>query len=155
MRTSATVLLAFLAGGCLSHRTVPAIVEFENEKGMWEVQTRRLTLRKTGWQVTLRGIEVADTTTPPLLEKLIVEVENTSGLPIALDAAGISIADAGGKSIELSPGKAVPLDRYEPVRVEYAPGLRAETLPYPFEVTVRVRRGDPYNDTQSAVIRLR
>jgi hypothetical protein len=160
MRVAGALLAAAAAlAGCDAGpfaRTRPVALELTTPDGRWRVEgAERITLEGSGWEVSVADSAVAMHSPVPMLEKLVLEVRNTSpSQPLYLEAGEIVLSGLGGASVPLGPRGTKVLRPGESEAITYAPGLRAEVLPHPFVVRVTVFRRAGFADPQRAVLRL-
>jgi len=153
------IILAAVMSGCdavMPGRTRPISMEMEDTEGLWQLDgIQKATLRLNGWEICIVESEVNAVSKVPLLEKLVLEITNTSlELPLILEPKEITITGAGNRAIFLGPPETVVLQCGRTHRLVFAPGMRADLLPYPFTVRVTVFRGVNFKGPQSVTLTL-
>ncbi|MCK4277304.1 MAG: hypothetical protein KAX78_12360 [Phycisphaerae bacterium] len=149
------VLVLSMAGGCQfvgpsGRRGVS--FEISGREGSWRMEgVQTATLELSGWEVRIVESAVNDMPTIPRLEKLVLEIVNTSSdLPLVLDPSEIGLTRLDGGLVFLGPDRSVVLPQNGSHRLLYSPGIRAGSLSYPFILQVTVFRGLGLKDPQSA-----
>jgi hypothetical protein len=142
--------------GCLYQRPTRGVsLELATAGGDWLVEAvRGATLKLKGWEVRILDSKVATAPQIPMLERLILEIVNTSpSEPLVLERGKVRLTGFTAPLLVGPPQRAV-LGYNESQVVTYDPGLRAPILPYPFKVRISVhRRSDP-KDFQDIVLTL-
>lgn len=149
------VLVLSMAGGCQfvgpsGRRGVS--FEIWGREGNWRMEgVQTATLELSGWEVRIVESVVNDMPAIPRLEKLVLEIVNTSsGLPLVLDPSEIGLVRLDGGLVFLGPDHSVVVPQNGSHQLLYSPGIRAGVLSYPFVVQVTVFRGPGFKDPQSA-----
>lgn len=126
------------------------------DEGTWHLaDIGRVRLEKPGWTVRVVDSRVLEATEVPRLEKLVIEIVNTSAAePLIVESDAVLIEGIAERHIRLGPQRTVVLRQNESHRVAYEPGLRAELLPYPFGVRVQAYRDMDHEDVRKATLRL-
>ncbi|MBS3734305.1 MAG: hypothetical protein KGY99_05200 [Phycisphaerae bacterium] len=154
MRSAAAVLVAGMAAALLSgcpplmpRALRPATFALETEAGLWRLEgVDTAVLERSGWRLRVIDSAVSAASDIPYLERLELEVTNTSATPLELRPGRIRIAGFE-QDARLGPSRPTTVGRNESVTVRYDPGLRAPELPHPFRVSIRVFRADGTSDS--------
>jgi hypothetical protein len=157
MRIAALTLLLAFVGGCTVPTSLsrPGRLSLPAEEGRWRAPASGAVLELTGWEVRVLEAQVADSARAPLLERLVLEVVNTSETePLFIEPDEISVRDFAGRAVSLGPKDPVVLRRRDRLELRYTPGLRAEILPYPFAVSVTVFRQPRFRGSETIDFRL-
>jgi hypothetical protein len=144
-------VIGVAVGGCVYDRPIrPISMEIQTPEGHWRLEgIGSATLEATGWRIRILDSQVATAPKVPYLEKLVLEIENTSAtLPLVLEPGQVKLTGMAGP-IALGPDRRVVLSRSESHVIEYHPGLRAPPVPYPFCVGVTVFRNTTFQDPQA------
>ncbi len=151
---TACVLLG--CGGCLFQRPTRGVsLELATAGGDWRVEgVQGATLMLKGWEVRILDSKVATAPQIPMLERLILEIVNTSPSdPLVLERGKVRLTGFTAPFFVGPPHRAV-LGCNESQVVTYDPGLRAPVLPYPFKVRISVHRRSGPKDFQDIVLTL-
>jgi len=153
------LLLSALACGCVplgSSASRPATISLAADEGRWRVEARGAVLDLGDWQIRIPESRVAETAEVPLLEQLVLEIVNTSEAELLIvEPEEISVRDFAGRGVYLGPKDTVLLRYRDRLELRYAPGLRAEPLPHPFQITVTVFRRPRFGRPSSVTLELR
>lgn len=152
--TVTTLLTVVLLAGCV-RRTRPAMMEFSDEQGEWVVEIVGAQLEMDGWSVAVTDAEVNVVGDAPKLEKLELEISNTSDSDkLVLAPREIYLEAIGPSLVELGPYETVVLSPGETAVMDYSPGVRAEITGYPFVINVTVFGDEDFSDPRSATLTL-
>jgi len=135
----------------------PVSLELKSKEGQWRLDgVGRATLELDGWNIQIVESGVfAPPSLVPILEKLVLEITNTSpDKPLVLEPEEIAIVGFGGESARLGPREQVVLKYNESVTLGYTPGIRAPELPHPFHLRVTVFRGKDFKEPQTVTLKL-
>ncbi|MFP3937856.1 MAG: hypothetical protein ACLFVW_05905, partial [Phycisphaerae bacterium] len=126
MRVTVTAMLTVaLLTGCVQ-RTRPAMMEFSDEQGEWLVEIAGAQLQMDRWSVAVTDAEVNVLHDVPKLEKLELEIANTSDSDsLVLAPQEIYLESLGRSLVELGPYEKVVLSPGETAVMDYSPGVRA------------------------------
>jgi hypothetical protein len=130
-------------------------MEFAGEQGQWQVDLHSAELTLDGWSLRVMETAVNAVSEVPRLEKLVLEVTNTSDTePLVLEPREIYL-DGVGPSLEpLGPQETMVLAPGEAGVMTYDPGVRAPLTAYPFTLHVTVFRDEHLALPRSATITL-
>jgi len=135
----------------------PVSMELATKEGEWRLDgVQSATLELEDWKIRIVESGVSVASSVPMLEKLVLEVVNTSvDKPLVLEPdEQISIAGFPGEPVLLGPRERVALQYNQRLVLKYAPGLRAPVLPHPFLLRVTVFRGAKFEGPRTVTIRL-
>ena len=150
----AAVLTAWLCPGCwgdLSPR--PASIEVVSQQGRWRIDgARSMTLDLGGWKIGLSGSEVDAIADTPILERLVLEIINTSiDGKLHVEPDEIMLTGLAGP-LFLGPADTVTIAPGQSWQTLYDRGLRAPMTPYPFKLTVTVFGGPDFQNPRSVSV---
>ena len=145
------VCAAVLVGGCGSLLNRPIAMEMTMSEGHWRFEgVQKATLEMGDWQIRIVESRVATAPEVPVLEKLVLEIANTSpSLPLTIEPGEVTLSGIV-EPVVLGPSKTVHLGPAESHVIRYGPGLSAKTTAYPFRVRVTVFRGTHSRQAQTA-----
>ncbi|MGC9455383.1 MAG: hypothetical protein ACP5HU_11040 [Phycisphaerae bacterium] len=150
----AAVLTGALLAGC-GLRTRPAMMEFSDDQGQWLVEIHGAKIERDGWSLAVTEAKVNDVSEVPKLDKLTMEIWNTSdSRPLVLAPKEIYLHGLRGSMVELGPYETVVLSAGESAAMEYAPGVRAPVTGYPFVINVTVFGNEDLTDPRTVEITL-
>ena len=149
---------AIMPAGCdyvVPRTTRPVSVEMSTPEGNWRLEgVQKATLDLVGWQIRIVKSKVNVSSSVPLLEKLVLEIENTApNLPLVVEPGEVALSGVADRAAVLGPAERVVLNQNDALILEYTPGVRAELLLYPFSLRVVVYRGPNRQDRQEAVLK--
>jgi hypothetical protein len=121
-------------------------MELPSRQGRWTVRLDRGQLARPVWTLRIVDSAVSEGSRLPRLDRLVLEIENTSTLPLTLLPSGTTIIGLGPDAPLVAGNEPVALAPREPVRIEYRPSATQPDLPYPFSLQVRVRLGEALTD---------
>ena len=150
---------ALVVTGCGAlgpRRTRPISMEMTTPGGNWRLEgIQSATLELVGWRVRIVDSKVDPNMRAPVLERLVVEIVNTSvGSALVLEPNENTLSGVGGRGIFLGPHERVVLNRDKSYLLVYDPGIRGEPLLYPFSLNITVFRGLQFQDPQTVSIKL-
>jgi hypothetical protein len=131
-------------------------LELVTKEGQWRLDgVQGAALELNDWKIRIVESGVSALTPIPLLEKLVLEITNTSAdKPLVLEPNEITIAGFAGEHARLGPQQQVVLQYSQSYVLKYTPGLRAPELPHPFLLQVTVFRGAGFEDPQPVTLKL-
>ena len=149
------IMLAGSLAGCTAPRR-PVSMEILVEYGRWRLEgVKSATIDMGNWRVRIRESAVNDLPDVPRLEKLDLEIKNTSDtLPLYLEPREIILAGVAGRSPMMHPNNTIVLAPGQARNFLYEPGIRAPMLPYPFKVLITVFRGPKFENPQTITLRM-
>lgn len=131
------------------------MMEFSDEQGEWLVEIAGAQLQMDRWSVAVTDAEVNVLHDVPKLEKLELEIANTSDSDsLVLAPQEIYLESLGRSLVELGPYEKVVLSPGETAVMDYSPGVRAPVTAYPFVVKVTVFGDEDLSDPRSVTLTL-
>lgn len=154
-----TAVAAWTACGCEPSGIASARraeLELPTRQGRWTVRLDRAELTRPVWALRIVDSAISESDRLPRLHRLVLEIENTSTLPLRLLPTGTTIIGLGPDSPLVAGDEPIVLPPREPVQIEYRPSDTQPDLPYPFSLQVRVRLGEALtDDVETVAVELR